>query len=107
MIDKEYARGVLEDFLSFPLESSVEILERFASLPNAIYHNDSQKCNFVYVPGNRQDRALLIAHCDTVWDKEYFNYGEINQTVKCESGTYSGVKENFGIGGQHNFTDDL
>ena len=98
MIDREYARGVLEDFLSFPLESSVEILERFASLPNAIYHNDSQKCNFVYVPGNRQDRALLIAHCDTVWDKEYFNYGEINQTVKCESGSYSGVKENFGIG---------
>ena len=98
MIDKEYARDVLEDFLSFPLESSVEILERFSSLPNAIYHNDTEKRNFVYVPGNRQDRVLLIAHCDTVWDKEYFNCGTINQAIKCENGTYCGVKENFGIG---------
>ena len=98
MIDKEYARGVLEDFLSFPLESSVEILECFASLPDAIYHNDAQKCNFVYVPGKRQDRALLISHCDTVWDKEYFGYDKINQVLKYENGTYSGAKEGFGIG---------
>ena len=98
MFDKEYAKDVLEEFLSFPLEDSKEILEKFASLPDAIYCNDGEKRNFVYVPGTRKDKVLLIAHSDTVWDKLYFNYGKIGQTLKFENGIYSGVKEDFGIG---------
>ena len=47
MIEKKYAKKILEDFLSFPLEDSKEVLEKFASLPNAIHCNDKEKRNFV------------------------------------------------------------
>ena len=98
MLDKEYAKKVLEEFLSFPIESSKEVLEKFASLPNAIYHYDKEKRNFVYVPGTRKDRVVLASHADTVWDNLYQNYGKIGQTLKCENGVYSGTNNNFGIG---------
>ena len=98
MIEKEYAKRVLEELLSFPIEDSSKVIERFASLPNAIYHSDKEKRNFVYVPGKRKDRALLIAHADTVWDKMYFDNDNINQALTFENGVYSGTKKDFGIG---------
>ena len=98
MIDKKYAKTVLEEFLSFPLEDSKEVLEKFASLPNAIYCNDKEKRNFVYVPGTRKDRVVLAAHADTVWDKLYFGYDNVGQGLVFENGIYSGKKNDFGIG---------
>jgi hypothetical protein len=38
-----------------------EVLRTFAQLPGAIVHKD-----YVYVPGTREDRILLVAHADTV-----------------------------------------
>lgn len=98
MLDKENAKKVLEEFLSFPLEDSKEILEKFATLPNAFYCNDGKKRNFVYIPGTRKDRVILIAHADSFWDKLYWDEGKIGQTFKFQNGIYTGVKENYGIG---------
>lgn len=62
---------VLMRFLSYPLSSSAQVLEQFAGLSGAVAHFDGGKNNFVYVPGSRPDRVLLVAHADTVWDDYY------------------------------------
>ncbi len=98
MFEKEYAKKVLEEFLSLPLENSSDVLEKFAALPNAIYHNDGGKLSFVYVPGNRDDRVVLAAHADTVWDKYYNVYPCAEQKLQDKNGTYSGTNGICGIG---------
>lgn len=61
------------DFLSMPLFDSGAVLDRFSHLPGAIIRADRvfQKNRFVYIPGSRKDRAVLVAHADTVFDWEY------------------------------------
>ena len=67
----EDPKKILEEFLAFRPESAGPILARFAELEGAAAHFDGEKLNFVYVPGRRDDRVLLIAHADTVWDLYY------------------------------------
>ncbi len=98
MFEKEYAKKVLEEFLSLPLENSSDVLEKFATLPNAIYHNDGGKLSFVYVPGNRGDRVVLAAHADTVWDKYYNVYPYAEQKLQYKNGIYNGTNDICGIG---------
>lgn len=74
-------RNTLIEFLQYPLDSGNEILNRFAQLIDneqhgcAIHeknpHNDLQQ--FVYVPGKRNNKVVLIAHADTVWDQIWDN----------------------------------
>lgn len=89
---------ILREFLNCPLEDGSEILKRFAALPGAVFAQGAHPLErFVYVPGTRKDRVLLIAHCDTVWDR---NYRRINgQQVLCEeNGVLHGTLADFGIG---------
>ena len=72
-MDKEIAINTLKRFCSFSIRSSLDVLKVFADLPGAICHLDGDKNNFVYVPGTREDRVLLVAHADTVWDEQYIN----------------------------------
>lgn len=58
--------AVLRSFLEEPLHTSDGILGRFASMPGAYTFGDSPE-RFVYVPGYRKDRVVLVAHADTVW----------------------------------------
>ena len=63
---------LLEEFLSYPLDDGTEILDRFATLPSAICDRGEHPMErFVYVPGQRKDRILLVVHVDTVWDRHY------------------------------------
>ena len=76
----------LIEFLSYPLNSTREIFDRFASLPGAVRVDgcaleenvgcDSDpiyvevffpKAGFVFVKGSRPDAATLIANADTIW----------------------------------------
>lgn len=91
-------REILERFCSFPLDSSREVLGEFAKLPGAISHFDGGKRNFVYVPGTREDRVVLVAHADTVWDREYGFAGDCTQSLNFENGVYSGINPACGIG---------
>lgn len=52
------SKPLLDRFLTSYTE---EVLARFASLPGAI-----RGAKYVYVPGTRDDRVLLVAHADTV-----------------------------------------
>ena len=64
-------RKVLEKFLSMNVKSSDEVFDEFAKLDNAQVYGDKPLKRFIYIPGTRKDRVLLVAHADTVWDKNY------------------------------------
>lgn len=59
------ARQLLSRFLEF---TETEVLGAFASLARAQEHKGKE---FVYIPGTRKDRILLVAHADTVNDEKY------------------------------------
>ncbi len=61
---------VLKQFLEIPVGSSDGVFERFKQIPNADFRGEKQK-RFLYVRGFRQNKVLLVAHADTVWDKYY------------------------------------
>lgn len=60
---------ILKSFLSFPLNSTTEIFAKFKELPGSIHKKNPEisQEEFVYIPGKRKDRVLLVAHADTVW----------------------------------------
>ncbi len=97
-LQSEAARETLEHFCSYPLDSSREVLEKFAELPDAVSCFDGEKKNFVYVPGSRPDRVVLVAHADTVWDRYYGKTVSGEQSLKAEGDLYKGTNPDLGIG---------
>ena len=66
------AERVLREFLHYPLNDGLQILQRFAKLEGAVVgEGDGPMERFVYVPGSRKHPVLLVAHVDTVWDQHY------------------------------------
>lgn len=61
MLNKQ-AKGLLSRFLTY---TEKEVLDAFAYLQGAI-----AKKEYVYVPGGRKDRILLVAHADTVNEED-------------------------------------
>ncbi|MCL5123916.1 MAG: hypothetical protein M1511_05340 [Deltaproteobacteria bacterium] len=61
---------VLRTFLKIPLGSADGVFDRFLEIPRAIYRGEGLE-RFLYVRGARPNRVLLVAHADTVWDREY------------------------------------
>lgn len=86
------ALETLTEFLSYPLNSTEEILARFATLPNAVWRKgmDSEQ-QFVFVPGTREDAATLVAHADTVFDIA-------DHTFAIEDGIIRSTTPNCGLG---------
>ena len=97
MMDKLAAKSALELFCSYPLGSVDAVFDKFRELPGAICHFDGYKENFIYIPGKRADRVLLVAHVDTVWDELYVERRCDQQLVE-RNGVYSGKNRRFGIG---------
>ena len=97
-MDKNHAKTILEEFLSFPLSNAVDILNKFSLLDGAISRFNEDKRNFVYVPGPREDRVVLVAHADTVWDEYYKGYKTKPQKTVEKNGVYRGKNGVCGIG---------
>lgn len=96
MIDKDTAKEALFRFLSLPLTTARPVLAEFAALPGALSLSVGEHCNFVYVPGTREDRVLLVAHADTVWDGA--DEDTAWQRVYLEGGVIRGENRACGIG---------
>lgn len=96
-LDIELCKTVLEEFLNFPLDNSMDVMKKFASLPNAISCFDNGKRNYVFVSGSRKDRVVLAAHADTVWDN-YYTLDNFIQKICCNNGKYYGKNTECGIG---------
>ena len=96
-MDFKEAKEALIRFCSFPLHTAQGVMQEFASLPNAIAHFDGDMHNFVYIPGKRADRVVLVAHADTVWD----SFGEdtpVPQSLCERDGVLFGKSPEVGIG---------
>lgn len=86
-------------FLKAPLDSGDEIFSRFASLPGAqTGKGDSPLQRFVYIPGTRKDRVVLVAHMDTVWDRSYKRVFSGERDVILEDGVFFSSNPDCGIG---------
>lgn len=65
---RDEALTVLKEFLAMPLYSADNVFEKFSALKGAgLYRGNGEQEGFVYVPGGREDRVVLVAHADTVW----------------------------------------
>ena len=85
---------ILEKFLNFDLDSANQVFQEFASLENAQFFpeiNDSD--SFVYIPGSRKDRVLLVAHADTVFD----NFNGHHEVI-LDGDIYHSMEYKVGIG---------
>lgn len=86
-------KTVLEKFLNFNLDSAENVLAEFARLDNARYQGSTHPLeSFVYIPGSREDRVLLVAHADTVFG----NQGK--HKIIFEDGKYKSGEPDVGIG---------
>ena len=95
--ETSYMQETVDKFLKMPIDSADQVLETFAQLPGAVVGKGSAPMErYVYVPGSRTDRILLVAHADTVWDQQYGNPAQ--QEIVLENGIYRGTNPNCGIG---------
>lgn len=87
----------LESFLNIPIDDGSEIFGRFAVLPGAQVHWGKKPLErFVFIPGTREDRVVLVAHADTVWDMAY---GNPNRTTAVyQDGVFRSTNPQCGIG---------
>ena len=98
---REYEHGnhlnVLKSFLEIPLGSADGVFDRFLEIPGAIYRGEGLE-RFLYVRGSRSNKVLLVAHADTVWDREYgYDPGPTHE-IKIENGEIKAVDDQFGLG---------
>ncbi len=92
-------KNLLLDFLRTPLDDGGEILRRFAALPGAVVGEGEKPLQrYVFVPGSRKDGVVLVAHVDTVWDKNYDKAFSGERDVKFEDGVFSSTNPECGIG---------
>jgi hypothetical protein len=91
--------NVLMRFLNHPVWRSDQIFEEFMETKDAVFHrNESNpKEAFLYIPGTRKDRVVLVAHADTVWDECYIRQRK-DQKIKLEDGVIRGTNPKAGIG---------
>ena len=95
----EAYKNLLLEFLRTPLDDGGEILRRFAALPGAVVGEGKGPLQrYVFVPGSRKDGVVLVAHVDTVWDRNYDKAFSGERDVKFESGVFSSTNPECGIG---------
>lgn len=79
----------LMEWMSMPTQ---EVLNKFANLPCASKVGQALQ-QFVYIPGSRKNKVLLVAHSDTVFDRR-----KKKIKPKYRDGTYSSTVKQIGIG---------
>ncbi len=89
---------ILLEFLSVTVNHTRDLFEKFRTLPGALEaHGASKKEGYLYLPGKRKDRCLLIAHTDTVWDNSY-DRKRFHPSVLFENGVFKSGDPLCGIG---------
>ena len=97
-ISKE--RKTLELFLNKPVASSRSVMWEFSKLDGAVVHLPRKRSRggFVYIPGTREDRVLLVARADTVWGSDFNSYSFPKQKPIFKNGCYINSTGETGIG---------
>lgn len=93
----ETSQQLLEEFLSYPLNTAEDIFARFESIPGAISgKGETSLERYVCVPGTRKNKIVLVAHADTVWDDAYENPKQA--AIVFEEGIFKSSNSECGIG---------
>lgn len=88
---------ILEEFLNMPIRNGDGVFEKFRALPGVVSADSGKPFErYVYLPGIRKDRILLVAHADTVWDEKYG--GNYKNTVQFADGFFRSTNPSCGIG---------
>ena len=91
-------QDVLFEFLRMPVTGTEEVFERFLALPGAVLRG-SQRERFLYVPGWREDRVVLVAHADTAWDGQDANLEpKHGEPFDVEDGIITSSRNGAGLG---------
>ena len=88
---------ILKEFLEIPIASSDGVFEKFLNLPGAVMRGQGQE-RFLYIPGKRTNKVLLVAHADTFWDMHYYDSSAYEQKLIFENGVIRSGSSNCGIG---------
>ena len=92
--------AILTSFLCAPVQDTEPIFSRFNQLPSARQHGTGM-ARFIYIPGTRMDRVLLVAHADTVWDNR-MQFSQAQEAVALEpsfkNGIFTSVRSGIGLG---------
>ena len=97
MTSTETSQQLLQEFLSYPLNTTDDIFARFKSLPGAIFDQGTNPLErYVCIPGSRENKIVLIAHADTIWDDAYG--WPMQTTVIFEDGIFKSGNPECGIG---------
>ena len=92
-------RVILEKFLCFDLTSTNSVFDEFAGLDNAVYYGELfGSDDFIYVPGTRRDRVVLVAHADTYWNGMIPDSDIQHRVVWDKGGYYRSGDPAIGIG---------
>jgi len=90
-------KELLLEFLNMPISSGDEIFNKFNKLPKSFFSKGTKPLErYLYIPGTRDDRVVLVAHVDTEWDKTYGH--EAKQNVLFNEGIFYGENKECGIG---------
>lgn len=91
--------ALLTQFLSYSVSEADELFDVFAALPGAQSGRGAALLErYVYVPGTRPDRVLLVAHADTVWDVSYTKRPAEPTQLVFEDGVFRNAASDHGIG---------
>lgn len=91
-------RRILERFLTLPLSSTGPVFDIFRTLPNVQEDHANGKKGYLYVPGIRADRCVLVAHADTYFDSEYMGGEVFTNDVILDKDVYRGKSNTVSIG---------
>lgn len=94
----------LLEFLQFPLSNTNGIFNKFKWLVltenrSVVFRENrfNPKERFLYIEGSRENKVVLIAHADTVWDEAYCN-NDVEQEIVRDSIFFKGTNSQVGIG---------
>lgn len=96
--DKETCKSALIKFLGFPISGSDEIFSEFSVLEGARYVKGKKpNQRYLFIPGKKKNRVLLVAHTDTVWDGQYIKKS-VSSDLKIVDDKIISASETAGIG---------
>lgn len=93
MRNNNFEIDVLKEFLQYPLTSGEKIFEKFEQIPGAVHRKGDGLKEFMYIKGKKENKVVLAAHVDTVWDNHYLYFSKENNFESKEKEVYPIIKE--------------
>jgi len=87
-------KEILKCFLEYPIWTSKPIFDKFKTIGNYIFRENSEygKERFLFINGKKAKKVVLVAHADTFFD-EYYGWEPQNHIVDIEDDFFVGRTE--------------